>query len=64
MDQKGKKQLIAANTVIVAVGMKPKVMESEPFRDIALDFFPVGDCVLAKNVRHALRTGHDAAIQL
>jgi pyruvate/2-oxoglutarate dehydrogenase complex dihydrolipoamide dehydrogenase (E3) component len=64
VDKNGKKQVIVADTVIVAAGMKPKVIESELFRDIAPDFFPIGDCDQAKDVKHAIRTGYDAGIQL
>ena len=31
---------------------------------IAGEFFPIGDCVKANNVRTAVRTGYDSAIQL
>jgi pyruvate/2-oxoglutarate dehydrogenase complex dihydrolipoamide dehydrogenase (E3) component len=55
---------IQADTVIVAVGMRPKRMESEQFQDIAPEFFLIGDCEQVKNVKLAVRAGYYAAIQI
>lgn len=55
---------ILADTVVLSAGMKPLKEEAESFRQIAQEFFPIGDCVKANNVRTAVRTGYDSAIQL
>lgn len=55
---------IHADTIVLSAGMVPLKNEAEAFRTIAEEFFPVGDCVKANNVRTAVRTGYDSAIQL
>ncbi len=55
---------IQADTVVLSAGMVPQKAQAEAFRMIAGEFFPVGDCVKANNVRTAVRTGYDSAIQL
>ena len=47
-----------------SAGMVPQKDQAEAFRMIAGEFFPIGDCVKANNVRTAVRTGYDSAIQL
>ena len=53
-----------ADTVVLSAGMVPQKQQAEEFRMIAGEFFPIGDCVKANNVRTAVRTGYDSAIQL
>ena len=53
-----------ADTVVLSAGMVPQKQQAEAFRMIAGEFFPIGDCVKANNVRTAVRTGYDSAIQL
>lgn len=53
-----------ADTVVLSAGMVPQKQQAEAFRMIAGEFFPIGDCVKANNVRMAVRTGYDSAIQL
>ena len=55
---------IQADTVVLSAGMVPQKAQAEAFRMIAGEFFPIGDCVKANNVRTAVRTGYDSAIQL
>lgn len=55
---------IQADTVVLSAGMVPQKDQAEAFRMIAGEFFPIGDCVKANNVRTAVRTGYDSAIQL
>ena len=55
---------IPADTVVLSAGMVPRKAQAEAFRGIAGEFFPIGDCVKANNVRTAVRTGYDSAIQL
>lgn len=63
-NNKGEKQLIDADTVVLAVGSKALLNEADAYRDVAPEFIYIGDCVQAKNVRHAIRTGYDAAARL
>ena len=55
---------IQADTVVLSAGMVPQKAQAEAFRMIAGEFFLIGDCVKANNVRTAVRTGYDSAIQL
>lgn len=50
--------------VVLAAGMKARSQEAEQFRGLSLFFEPVGDCVVAKNVRGATRSGFDAASRI
>ncbi|MBE6991768.1 MAG: FAD-dependent oxidoreductase [Ruminococcaceae bacterium] len=60
-DSYGMTQEVDADMVILAAGMKPRNAAAESFRQCAPEFFAVGDCVTAKNVRTATRTAFDAA---
>ena len=55
---------LQADTVVLSAGMVPRNELAEEFRTIAGEFFAIGDCVKANNVRTAIRTGFDSAIQL
>ena len=50
-----------ADTVIYAVGLKPRFEEANAFYDCAPDFHQIGDCVAAKNVQCATMAGFTAA---
>lgn len=64
VDHRGNEQIIRADSVVLAVGMSPRNEPAELFRDTAPYFMTVGDCIRAGNVRAAVRTAYDAAIQL
>ena len=55
---------IAADTVIISAGMKPCIDLAETFRDSAFEYYAVGDCVVAKNVRYGIRSAYDVACRL
>jgi pyruvate/2-oxoglutarate dehydrogenase complex dihydrolipoamide dehydrogenase (E3) component len=63
-DKDGIENTITADTVIIAVGMRPKDAEAEMFRACAADFRRVGDCAVVGNVKHAIRGAFDAAMTL
>lgn len=63
LDTEGE-HMLRADTVVLSAGMVPRSQQAEAFRTIAGEFFTVGDCVKANNVRTAIRTGYDSAIQL
>ncbi len=64
IDETGKEVLYAADTVVVAAGMKPRAVERDSFQGTAYDVVPVGDCVKLGNLVGATRTGYDAGIRL
>lgn len=63
LDAEGE-HMLRADTVVLSAGMVPRGQLAEAFRTIADEFFTIGDCVKANNVRTAIRTGYDSAIQL
>lgn len=54
--------MLEADTVILAVGFKPKRAEAEAFRLCAEDFRKIGDCAEVGNVKTATRSAFDAAM--
>ena len=61
-DENGEEHLIEADTVILAMGMRPTNDEAESFRDCAQNFRAIADCVKVGNVQKAVRAGYDAAM--
>lgn len=59
-DQDGKEIKLPADTVIIAAGLAPKLDEAESFRSCAPEFWKIGDCRQARNVRLAIHEGYDA----
>ncbi len=58
-------RFLEADTVIIALGTRALQEQAEAFRDSAPTFWLAGDCADGpKNVRHAVRTGYDAACRL
>ena len=63
-DSYGNQALLEADTVVLAAGMKARSRDAERFRGLSLFFEPIGDCVVAKNVRGATRSAYDAASRI
>ena len=59
-EQDGKEIKLPADTVIIAAGLAPKLDEAESFRSCAPEFWKIGDCRQARNVRLAMHEGYDA----
>lgn len=59
-EQDGQEHKFAADTVVIAAGLKPKMEEAESFRDCAPEFWKIGDCKQARTVRLAMHEGYDA----
>ena len=64
VDKDGNEQFVAADTVVMSSGMRPRQDLAESFRTTAPEFMPIGDCVVAKNVRTATRMAYDAASRI
>lgn len=60
----GQTEIIPADTVILAVGMRSTANTVEAMLDCAPDVIPVGDCVKPATVRNASRTAYFAALDL
>ena len=63
-DSYGNRAVLPADTVVLAAGMRARARQAEAFRGISDFFQPVGDCVVAKNVRGATRSAYDAASRI
>ena len=59
--QDGKKEVIPADTVILAVGMRSNSDTFEAMYDCAPEVIPVGDCIKPGTIRQASRTGYFTA---
>lgn len=64
VDRDGAEHTVEADTVILAVGMKPRAAEAESYRGCAEHFRKIGDCVKVGNVKVVTRAAFDAAMTL
>jgi pyruvate/2-oxoglutarate dehydrogenase complex dihydrolipoamide dehydrogenase (E3) component len=60
----GNTDVLPADSVILAVGMKPTTETVDSMLDCAIDVIPVGDCIRPGTVREASRTGYYAALDI
>ena len=60
-DQKGKQKKFPADTVIYAVGLKPQWERADELRQLAKEFFQIGDCLRPRNILMANQEGYYAA---
>lgn len=63
-DSKGHEHVCPADTILMAVGVAPKMQEAETLRDCAKYFFRVGDCNTPATVAEATRLAYDVAFGL
>ncbi len=63
-EKDGRSQKVMADTVILAVGMRPRSQQAEAFRDCAETFRKIGDCVKVGNVKTVTRAAFDAAMTI
>lgn len=64
MDKTGTEQTLAAETVIIAAGMRAREQEAEAMRNVAGRFVAIGDCVRAGTVEKAMYSAFYAASQI
>ena len=60
----GEERFFAADTVLVAAGMRPFTEETEKFRYCAPDFQVIGDCYRPARVLEAAKMGYNVAMHL
>ena len=60
----GEERFFAADTVLVAAGMRPLTEETEKFRYCAPDFQVIGDCYRPARVLEAAKMGYNVAMHL
>jgi len=58
------RKLFAADTVVYAVGQKPRWDEADSLRGYTKEFYQLGDCVAPRNIWHATNTAHFVARDL
>ena len=64
VEHDGEERKVEADTVIIAAGLAPRMEEAEAFRSCAPEFWKIGDCKQARNVRLAMHEGYDAGSYL
>lgn len=57
----GEERLYEADTILLAVGLRPLRQEAEAFRDCAPEFYIIGDCRRPQTVYDANRDGYNTA---
>lgn len=62
VDSEGREQLLEADTVLVAAGMKPAVQRYSGWYDLAPEVIPIGDSRKAGKILEAMRTGYCAGL--
>jgi len=60
----GKTEVIPADSVILAVGMKSNAEIVQSMLNCAVEVIPVGDCIQPGTIRQASRTGYFAALDI
>lgn len=63
-DASGTAHTVPADTVLLAVGMRPRSQQAETFRPCAEEFRVIGDCVKVGNVKTVTRAAFDAAMTI
>lgn len=64
VDKEGKEQLLPAESVVMAAGMKPRVSEATALYNPAYRLYTIGDCDKAANVQTAIRAAFATAMAL
>ena len=60
----GKETLFPADTVICALGLRPRSTLVDELRKTKHVFLPIGDCTKTAQVTQAVRSGYDVAVGL
>ena len=60
----GKETLFPADTVICALGLRPRSALVDELRKTKHVFIPIGDCTKTQQVTQAVRAGYDVAVGL
>jgi len=63
-DHDGVEKMVEADSIVFAVGMKPKTVESDSFMGTADSFEAIGDCNMARVIEWCTKEGYYAAMRL
>jgi NADPH-dependent 2,4-dienoyl-CoA reductase/sulfur reductase-like enzyme len=64
VDNKWRRSTIAADTVILSLGFKPRTATADQFRKLAPDVYVIGDCQKARTVKEAVHDGFNVAVEI
>jgi len=64
VDKDGREQLLEADTVLVAAGMRGTSPQFDSWHELADEVVPVGDCRKASKILEAMRTGYCAGMTI
>jgi 2,4-dienoyl-CoA reductase-like NADH-dependent reductase (Old Yellow Enzyme family)/thioredoxin reductase len=64
VNEKGEEQLYAADTILLAVGLRSKTSVVESLRNCAPDFVVIGDCLKPATVLEAVHMGYYSALSI
>jgi 2-enoate reductase len=64
LDMEGKKQVIEADTVVLATGFKPNTQLEKKLKGIATEIYVIGDCVKPGKIWDAISSGSRVARQI
>jgi 2,4-dienoyl-CoA reductase-like NADH-dependent reductase (Old Yellow Enzyme family)/thioredoxin reductase len=64
IDNKWKRATIAADTVILSLGFKPRTTTVNQFKNLAADVYIIGDCQKARTVKEAVHDGFNVAVEI
>ncbi len=64
IDNKWKRSTIAADTVVLSLGFKPRKSTANLFKDLAADVYVIGDCHDARTIKEAVHSGFNVAVEI
>jgi len=64
IDSKWKRSAIAADTVILSLGFKPRTETVNQFKNLAAGLYIIGDCQKARTVKEAVHDGFNVAVEI
>jgi 2,4-dienoyl-CoA reductase-like NADH-dependent reductase (Old Yellow Enzyme family)/thioredoxin reductase len=63
-DTLGNRHEIAADTVVVCMGLKSRKDVADSFKGLAQEVYRIGDCIEARKISNAIEDAHRTAVQL
>jgi 2,4-dienoyl-CoA reductase-like NADH-dependent reductase (Old Yellow Enzyme family)/thioredoxin reductase len=64
IDNKWKRSTIAADTVILSLGFKPRTATVNLFMDLAADVYIIGDCQKPRTIKEAVHDGFNVGVEI
>ena len=64
LEKDGKEEIMSADSIVFLIGQTPERETVEKFRDCALQFYSVGDCVKPQRIMEATRMGFFSAMNI